>query len=122
MADGSRANSFYEHKEVMEYLKDQGLSLHVRNNEKDNAVLLASSRGHFETLEFLVETAKQSVKVFNQYGTSPMLLATSKGHFEIVKYLVATRPISRYSYPARSYTCLTGSAEWSSRTVSMVSE
>ncbi len=68
-------------------LCESGVNLNVKNSDGTTALLSASSRGHYSTVEYLIKEAKADVKITDNVSHTALHKAAKSGHTDIVKLL-----------------------------------
>ena len=77
---------------ILQYVVNKIKLKNVRKTEKNNALLLAAYKGHFEIYQFL--TGRLSDKnpgvrsLLNKWGRTPLHWAAHQGHFGLCKYII----------------------------------
>ena len=71
---------------VQQVLHDLGVNLDVQKNNGRTAAMLASSKGHVESVKLLHEM-KADLAVRDKYGSTAVHLAARDGHTEVLKVM-----------------------------------
>lgn len=74
-------------REMLIWLKAQGVPLNLRDSDGDNALIQAATAGQFDTLKFLAEQGLDLKQNNARYGTL-LTSAVKSGNLELVKWLV----------------------------------
>ncbi len=78
--------SYCGHKNIVEYLIDNGANINSSNKNKITPLFIASYYGYFDIVQILVENGANMSQT-NINGESPMFAAASSGKLSILQYL-----------------------------------
>ncbi len=76
--------------DVINYLVDKGVDLHVVNNLKYNAVHFATIFNHLEVVKFFVKNGVD-INLQNEKGNTPLHESILKHHLDICSYLIDSK-------------------------------
>ena len=77
---------------ILQYIVNKIKLKNVRKTEKNNALLLAAYKGHFEIYQFLSARLKDKNpgyrSLLNKWGRTPLHWAAHQGHLGLCKYII----------------------------------
>ena len=82
-----RSSMFGNREAVRRQLEQDGIDVNAKNSEGYTALILASSNGHKEIVEMLLEKGAD-VNAKDKYNATALIKASSNGHKEIVEMLL----------------------------------
>ena len=82
-----RSSMFGNREAVRRQLEQDGIDVNAKNSEGYTALILASSNGHKEIVEMLLEKGAD-VNAKDKYNATALIKASSNGHTEIVAKLL----------------------------------
>ena len=65
--------------------KSEDLNVNYMDNDNQTALHHASSRGHIECVEALLQSPDINVNAISNTGVTPLVIAAVKGHHKVVK-------------------------------------
>jgi ankyrin repeat protein len=72
---------------LTEYSQNQ-LNVNAPNTDGWTALHLASDKGHFKVVQWLVQNCQAKVEMKTNFGRTALFLASMRGHVEIVQWLI----------------------------------